>query len=87
MINDNSFADHLLEEITIGIASIYRKSQNKIILKTSIDIIALNFERVKSDQALINFLTVIPDFVDILKNTDDIMKSIMSKFSDKSTDV
>lgn len=49
--------------------------------------IALNFERLKSDSAIISFLNMAPDFLDSLKNTDDIMKSMMGNFGEKSTKV
>ena len=85
--NENSFTNHILNEITIGVSYIFRKYRNKMKLNSCVNLITNNYQRINEDKSQISMLDLIPEFLDIVKNKNDIFRNYLETFANKNLEV
>lgn len=73
-ISQNSFANHLLNELVIGINFIYKKYQKRASLNSSVVSISLNYERVNEKDSLIALMELVYEFIEVVETKSDILK-------------
>ena len=85
--NQNGFADHLINELAIGLNFIYRKHLSIEKLKNSFQILIDNYVRINEDEAVINFLDMLPNFADLIKDKKELVSTYNDAFLSSSLSV
>lgn len=67
-VSENQFANHILNELVVGVFYIYRKYQKKVLLNSSVILFCQNFERFNEEKSMTLFLELVSDFMDIVPN-------------------